>query len=118
MRIGTSAAEPAGADALVRLREELRRAADDGFASAWMSNIFGLDALTALAVAGSAVPGIEVATAALPTYPGRARPAGPDHRGGRGRPAHARHRAVAPGGDRGHVRLRLRPPTPSPARVP
>jgi len=69
MRIGTSAAEPAGADALVRLREELQRAADDGFASAWMSNIFGLDALTALAVAGSQVPGIELGTAVVPTYP-------------------------------------------------
>jgi F420-dependent oxidoreductase-like protein len=69
MRIGTSAAEPAGTDALVRLREELQRAADDGFASAWMSNIFGLDALTALAVAGSQVPGIELGTAVVPTYP-------------------------------------------------
>jgi F420-dependent oxidoreductase-like protein len=69
MRIGTSAAEPAGPDALVRLREELQRAADDGFASAWMSNIFGLDALTALAVAGSQVPGIELGTAVVPTYP-------------------------------------------------
>ena len=69
MRIGTSAAEPAGPDALVRLREDLQRAADDGFASAWMSNIFGLDALTALAVAGSQVPGIELGTAVVPTYP-------------------------------------------------
>src|SRR6266704_5650471 len=59
MRIGTSAAEPAGPDALVRLREELQRAADDGFSSAWMSNIFGLDALTALAVAAS--PGLRPA---------------------------------------------------------
>jgi F420-dependent oxidoreductase-like protein len=69
MRIGTSAAEPAGLDALIRLREELQRAADDGFSSAWMSNIFGLDALTALAVAGSQVPGIELGTAVVPTYP-------------------------------------------------
>ena len=42
---------------------------DDGFASAWMSNIFGLDALTSLAVAGSQVPGIELGTAVVPTYP-------------------------------------------------
>ena len=34
-----------------------------------MNNIFGLDALTALAVAGSAVPGIELGTAVVPTYP-------------------------------------------------
>src|SRR6266702_7796882 len=69
MRIGTSAAEPAGPDPLARLREELQRAADDGFSSAWMSNIFGLDALTSLAVAGSQVPGIELGTAVVPTYP-------------------------------------------------
>jgi 5,10-methylenetetrahydromethanopterin reductase len=69
MRIGTSLAEPGGADALSKLADQLRRAADDGFASAWMANIFGLDALTALAVAGSQVPGIEVGTAVVPTYP-------------------------------------------------
>jgi 5,10-methylenetetrahydromethanopterin reductase len=69
MRIGTSQDEPAGPDALIRLRDQLQRAADDGFASAWISNIFGLDALTALAVAGSQVPGIELGTAVVPTYP-------------------------------------------------
>ncbi|MGO8956138.1 MAG: TIGR03564 family F420-dependent LLM class oxidoreductase [Streptosporangiaceae bacterium] len=69
MRIGTSVVEPDGPDALVKLADQLRRTADDGFASAWMSNIFGLDALTALAVAGSQVPGIELGTAVVPTYP-------------------------------------------------
>ncbi len=69
MRIGTSQDEPAGPEALSRLRDQLQRAADDGFASAWLSNIFGLDALTALAVAGSQVPGIELGTAVVPTYP-------------------------------------------------
>jgi 5,10-methylenetetrahydromethanopterin reductase len=69
MRIGTSQDEPAGPEALSRLRDQVQRAADDGFASAWMSNIFGLDALTALAVAGSQVPGIELGTAVVPTYP-------------------------------------------------
>jgi 5,10-methylenetetrahydromethanopterin reductase len=69
MRIGTSQPEPAGPQALDRLRDQLKRAADDGFASAWVSNIFGLDALTALAVAGSQVPGIELGTAVVPTYP-------------------------------------------------
>jgi F420-dependent oxidoreductase-like protein len=34
-----------------------------------MSNIFGLEALISLAVAGSAVPGIELGTAVIPTYP-------------------------------------------------
>src|SRR5450755_2551972 len=69
MRIGTSVAEPTGPDALIELRDQLQPAADDGFASAWMSNIFGLDALTALAVAGSQVAGIELGTAVVPTYP-------------------------------------------------
>jgi 5,10-methylenetetrahydromethanopterin reductase len=69
MRIGASLRDPKGPDPFSHLNEQLRRAADDGFASAWMSNIFGLDALTALAVAGSRVPGIELGTAVIPTYP-------------------------------------------------
>ena len=69
MRIGTMAAETGGDQALAKLADQLRRAADDGFASVWMSNIFGLDALTSLAVAGSQVPGIELGTAVVPTYP-------------------------------------------------
>jgi F420-dependent oxidoreductase-like protein len=69
MRIGVMAEERGGDQVLVKLADQLRRAADDGFASAWMSNIFGLDALTALAVAGSQVPGIELGTAVVPTYP-------------------------------------------------
>ena len=56
LRIGVSLNERGGPDALNKLTDDLRQAADDGFASAWMSNIFGLDALTALAVAGSRVP--------------------------------------------------------------
>jgi len=69
MRIGTSLAEPAGPEALSKLADQISAAADDGFASAWISNIFGLEALTSLAVAGSKVPGIELGTAVVPTYP-------------------------------------------------
>jgi len=69
MRIGMSLTEPTSPAALTELRDQLRQAADDGFASAWLSNIFGLDALTAFAVAGSQVPGIELGTAVVPTYP-------------------------------------------------
>jgi 5,10-methylenetetrahydromethanopterin reductase len=69
MRIGMSLTEPAGPGAFTALRDQLQQAAGDGFASAWMSNIFGVDALTALAVAGSQVPGIELGTAVVPTYP-------------------------------------------------
>jgi 5,10-methylenetetrahydromethanopterin reductase len=69
MRIGTSLAEPQGAQALGSLREQLLQAVEDGFHSAWMANIFGLDALTALAVSGQGVQGIEIGTAVVPTYP-------------------------------------------------
>ena len=69
MRIGVSLQDPSGPEPMAKLRDELRRAADDGFASAWMSNIFGMDSLTALAVAGNQVPGIDVGTAVVPTYP-------------------------------------------------
>jgi 5,10-methylenetetrahydromethanopterin reductase len=69
MRIGISLGEPSGPAALTDLSEQIRRAADDGFASAWLLNIFGLDALTALAVAGHGTGGIELGTAVVPTYP-------------------------------------------------
>src|SRR2546430_12049203 len=69
MRIGVSLRDPSGPDPMGGLREQMQQAANDGFASAWMSNIFGLDALTALAVAGNQVDGIELGTAVVPTYP-------------------------------------------------
>ncbi len=69
MRIGMSLVERGGTDALSGLTDQLRRGVDDGFASAWLSNIFGLEALTSLAVAGSQVPGIELGTAVIPSYP-------------------------------------------------
>lgn len=70
LRIGAQLVDPKpGADPLAELEDQIRRAADDGFASAWLANIFALDALTALAVAGRNVPGIELGTAVVPTYP-------------------------------------------------
>jgi 5,10-methylenetetrahydromethanopterin reductase len=69
MRIGTSLVEPQGAEALARLHDQMLSAADDGFSSVWMAHIFGLDALTALAVAGRGIGGIEIGTAVVPTYP-------------------------------------------------
>ena len=69
MRIGVSLPDPSGPDPMAGLRDQVQRAADDGFASAWISNIFGLDALTSLAVAGHQVGGIELGTAVVPTYP-------------------------------------------------
>ena len=46
-----------------------RRTADRGFSSLWMPQIFGLDALTTLAVIGAEVPDIELATGVVPIYP-------------------------------------------------
>ena len=48
---------------------EARRAEADGFASYWAPQIFGHDALTALAVVGREVPRIELGTSVVPTYP-------------------------------------------------
>ena len=69
MRFGTSLTEPQSPQALSVLRDQLTMAVDDGFSSAWMANIFGLDALTALAVAGHGIDRIEIGTAVVPTYP-------------------------------------------------
>jgi len=48
---------------------QVRAAHDDGFPSFWAPQIFGLDALTTLAVAGREVPSIELGTAVVPTFP-------------------------------------------------
>ncbi|MEU4402943.1 TIGR03564 family F420-dependent LLM class oxidoreductase [Streptosporangium sp. NPDC023963] len=69
MRFGLFLNESQKPDALGRLRERIARGADDGFSSVWMSHTFGLDTLTALAVIGSQVPGIELGTGVVPTYP-------------------------------------------------
>jgi 5,10-methylenetetrahydromethanopterin reductase len=69
MRIGTSLTDPQGLNAFDDFAGQIRQAAQDGFASAWLSNIFHLDALTALAVSGHQAPGIELGTAVVPTYP-------------------------------------------------
>lgn len=69
MRIGISLTEQPGPGVLGKLRDDVAAAAEDGFASAWLANIFGVDALTALAVVGSQAPAIELGTAVIPTYP-------------------------------------------------
>jgi F420-dependent oxidoreductase-like protein len=51
------------------LENSLREAAEQGFASYWMPQIFGMDALTAIAVAAKNVPNIRVGTSVIPTYP-------------------------------------------------
>jgi F420-dependent oxidoreductase-like protein len=68
MRIGIFAGHVANGpiDATV---DAARTAAEEGFATFWLPQIFGMEALTALAVVGREVPGIELGTAVVPTYP-------------------------------------------------
>jgi F420-dependent oxidoreductase-like protein len=49
--------------------EQVQRMADAGLASASVSQIFGYDALTLLAVVGQQVPDIELVTGVVPIYP-------------------------------------------------
>jgi F420-dependent oxidoreductase-like protein len=49
--------------------EAARQAADEGFHTYWLPQIFSIDALTALAIVGREVPGIELGTSVVPTYP-------------------------------------------------
>lgn len=54
------------ADSLVSLATEAK---DQGFDTLWLPQIFGPDALTAIAVAGTKVPDITFGTSVIPTYP-------------------------------------------------
>ncbi|MBF8190076.1 TIGR03564 family F420-dependent LLM class oxidoreductase [Nonomuraea sp. K274] len=69
MRYGSFLAERQVADPIADLRDQIAQAVADGFSSAWLSHIFSLDALTALAVAGSQVPAIELGTSVVPVHP-------------------------------------------------
>src|SRR3954449_13139406 len=68
MRIGTmsNAINGGTIDDIVN---EARAAKEAGSHTFWSSQIFGHDALTALAIVGREVPGIELGTAVVPTYP-------------------------------------------------
>jgi F420-dependent oxidoreductase-like protein len=53
---------------LESIRDEARRAAAGGFASFWLSQITGPDALTAIAAVAADAPGIELGTSIVPVY--------------------------------------------------
>jgi 5,10-methylenetetrahydromethanopterin reductase len=65
MRIGTTI----GGSSVAAQIEATRAAADAGLHAVWASQIFGLDALTSLAVVAAEVPGIQLGTGVVPTYP-------------------------------------------------
>lgn len=69
MRIGLGIGEIAGRQTTIDdLVAEVRAAERAGFASAWMANIFGMDAMTACAIAGRETERIEIGTAVVPTF--------------------------------------------------
>lgn len=69
MRIGIFGGDVAATGTIDDHIAAARQAADDGFTGFWLPQIFGYDALTVLAMIGREVPGIELGTAVVPTYP-------------------------------------------------
>jgi F420-dependent oxidoreductase-like protein len=70
MRIGIFSGESlTGEGGIDGLIANARRANEQRFATYWLPQIFGFDALSALAVIGREVPTIELGTAVVPTYP-------------------------------------------------
>ena len=65
MRIGIFTF-PSAIDSFVA---ESKAIAAEGFATIWVPQIFGMEVLSAIAVAGREVPGINFGTAVVPTYP-------------------------------------------------
>jgi F420-dependent oxidoreductase-like protein len=68
MRIGLFRGDVANGP-VDKIVDATRDAAGAGFATFWLPQIFGYDALTTLALVGNAVPDIELGTAVVPTYP-------------------------------------------------
>ena len=64
--LGIGIAGSEGIDDVIR---QIQRAEEAGFDSAWLPNIFGLDAITTIAVAGRETSRIELGTFVVPTYP-------------------------------------------------
>jgi F420-dependent oxidoreductase-like protein len=68
MRIGTMIGASLAPD-LDGLVADVLRLEAQGFHSAWMANIFGLDAIGVLSIAGRETRTIELGTAVVPSYP-------------------------------------------------
>jgi 5,10-methylenetetrahydromethanopterin reductase len=70
MRIGIGLGEITGAPATIdNLVAQAKRAEADGFASGWLANIFGMDAIMASAICARETTRLELGTAVVPTYP-------------------------------------------------
>ncbi len=68
MRIGIFGGDT-GNGPISAIVDAARASAEAGFASFWLPQIFGVDAVNALALVGRDVPAIELGTAVVPTYP-------------------------------------------------
>lgn len=70
MRIGIGISTNLGAGAALEATlGRIRQAEADGFASAWVSHVFGPDAITVLALAGRETQRIELGTFVVPSWP-------------------------------------------------
>ena len=70
MRIGIGVGAGAGDEGtLGAMIKQVQRAEESGFDSVWVANIFGVDAITFLALAGRETKTIELGTGVVPTYP-------------------------------------------------
>lgn len=69
MKLGVMMAMPGDTTGTSGLIERAQRAERAGFSAAWLPQVFGLDALTVLALAGRETNRIELGTAVVPTYP-------------------------------------------------
>ncbi len=69
MRIGIMAGATGGDNGIADLVARAQDVEARGFDALWMANIFSFDAIMSLAIAGFAVPRIELGTAVVPSYP-------------------------------------------------
>jgi F420-dependent oxidoreductase-like protein len=70
MRIGIMLGATAGPDStLDGMLAHAKQMEERGFASLWLAHIFGLDAITCMALLGRETERIELGTAVVPTYP-------------------------------------------------
>ncbi|MBW2269920.1 MAG: TIGR03564 family F420-dependent LLM class oxidoreductase [Deltaproteobacteria bacterium] len=67
MRIGLGLMHSQQAE-VARLIGQMREAEELGFATVWLPNIFGVDAMTVCALAGAETSRIEIGTAVVPTF--------------------------------------------------
>lgn len=71
MKIGWNGTGVVGRASIEAVKKDLVRASNAGYQSYWLADhpTGGFDALTALAIAGQGVEGIEIGTAVIPTFP-------------------------------------------------